>query len=202
MLETLLTNYGYPILTIGTFLEGETIMVLGGLFAHLGYLSLPWVIVCGFCGTLCGDQLYFFLGRRHGKGLLTRHPAWQARTDTVLEKLERHQTLHVAACQGLILGAVIGGITVRDNSFAGSLWDWVHPFPMLVAAGVVCGYALLGATFLIIKMTGEIQRRTYRRARLSAWAVYTRRLSTACLFSCVRLPALRSACIPTCCRPC
>lgn len=93
MLESLLANYGYPILIIGTFLEGETIMVLGGFAAHLGYLSLDWVIACGFCGTLIGDQLYFFLGRRHGKSMLAKHPTWQSRADRVLDKLEQHQNL-------------------------------------------------------------------------------------------------------------
>ncbi len=93
MLESLLTHYGYPILFVGTFLEGETILVLGGLAAHLGYLSLHWVIACAFCGTLLGDQLSFFLGRRHGKALLLRYPSWQARTEPVFAKLERHQNL-------------------------------------------------------------------------------------------------------------
>ena len=64
MLEALLTHYGCPILVIGTLLEGETIMVLGGLAAHLGYLSFEGVLVCGVCGTVLGDQLYFFIGRR------------------------------------------------------------------------------------------------------------------------------------------
>ena len=36
MLESLLPSYGYPVLIIGTFLEGETIMVLAGVAAHLG----------------------------------------------------------------------------------------------------------------------------------------------------------------------
>lgn len=93
MLETLLANYGYPILIIGTFFEGETIMVLGGIAAHMGYLSLDWVIACGFCGTVCGDQLYAFLGRRHGKAMLQRYPSWQARANRVLNILERHQYL-------------------------------------------------------------------------------------------------------------
>jgi len=93
MLETLLSTYGYPILFIGTFLEGETIMILAGIAAHLGYLSLDWVIVCGFAGTLFGDQLYFFLGRRHGKTLLARHPSWVAGSERVFEILERHQNL-------------------------------------------------------------------------------------------------------------
>jgi len=93
VLETLLTAYGYPILIIGTFFEGETIMILGGLAAHLGYLSLGGVITCGFLGTLLGDQLSFFIGRRHGKHLLARHAGLQGRADRVFRLLERHQNL-------------------------------------------------------------------------------------------------------------
>ena len=78
MLESLLTTYGYPAIILGTFLEGETLMILAGVAAHLGYLSLDWVIVCGFCGTFFGDQLYFFLGRRHGKSMLASRTSWQA----------------------------------------------------------------------------------------------------------------------------
>lgn len=91
MLETWLANYGYPVLLAGTFLEGETVLVLGGVAAHMGYLSLDLVIACGFLGSLTGDQLYFYLGRRHGQALLARHPEWQTRTQRVLQQLERHQ---------------------------------------------------------------------------------------------------------------
>ncbi len=93
MLESLLTSYGYPILIVGTFFEGETVMILAGVAAHIGYLSLEWVILCGFCGTFFGDQLYFILGRRHGKSMLAKHPAWQAPANKVMEKLERHKNL-------------------------------------------------------------------------------------------------------------
>ena len=78
MLESLLRAYGYPVLIIGTFLEGESVMLLAGVAAHIGDLSLDWVILCGFCGTFFGDQLYFILGRRHGKSMLAKRPAWQA----------------------------------------------------------------------------------------------------------------------------
>jgi membrane protein DedA with SNARE-associated domain len=93
MLETLLNHYGYAALVIGTFLEGETILVLGGVAAHLGYLSLGWVISCGFIGTLIGDQLYFYLGRRHGTGLLARRPSWEARMQRVHRLMEAHPEL-------------------------------------------------------------------------------------------------------------
>jgi membrane protein DedA with SNARE-associated domain len=93
VLESLLSSYGYPIIIMGTFLEGETIMVLGGVSAHMGYLSLDRVIICGFLGTFLGDQLFFFLGRRHGKTMLARRPSWQAPASRVFLLLERHQNL-------------------------------------------------------------------------------------------------------------
>ncbi len=93
MLESLVTDYGYPAIAIGTFFEGETILILGGLVAHLGYLSLGWVILAGLAGSLLGNQLWFFLGRHYGRNLLTRRPAWQKRVDLVLRKLERRQHL-------------------------------------------------------------------------------------------------------------
>ena len=80
-------------------------------------------------------------------------------------------SLIAALSQGLILGALIGGLSIQDNRFTGGIWDWLQPFPLLIAAGVVFGYSLLGATFLIIKTHGEIQQRSYRRARFSAWAM-------------------------------
>lgn len=93
MLQTLIENYGYPIILIGTFLEGEAVLVLGGFAAKLGYLDLPWVMLSAFVGTVCGDQLYFFIGRYHGKSLLAKHPKWQRRADWVNFYLERHQVL-------------------------------------------------------------------------------------------------------------
>ena len=58
-LQGVIENYGYAAILIGTFLEGETILVLAGLAAHQGYLVLTWVILAAFLGSLCGDQLFF-----------------------------------------------------------------------------------------------------------------------------------------------
>jgi membrane protein DedA with SNARE-associated domain len=86
-------SYGYFALLVGTLLEGETILVLAGFAAHLGYLYLPWVILVAFIGTLCGDQLFFYLGRRYSRFVLDKHPAWQSRLDRVQRLFERYQTL-------------------------------------------------------------------------------------------------------------
>ncbi|MDH3672744.1 MAG: DedA family protein [Gammaproteobacteria bacterium] len=91
-LQHLVDTYGYVVVLIGTFLEGETILVLGGLAARLGYLKLQWVIVAAFAGSMAGDQLYFYLGRRHGKTLLARHPAWEGRVAKIHNLMERFET--------------------------------------------------------------------------------------------------------------
>lgn len=91
--ELIIGSYGYFFLLAGTFLEGETILILAGFAAHLGYLYLPWVILVAFIGTLSGDQLFFYLGRRHSRFVLDKHPAWQSRLDRVQRLFERYQTL-------------------------------------------------------------------------------------------------------------
>jgi len=91
-LATLISSYGYPALVIGTFLEGETILVLGGLAAHLGYLKLSGVILSAFAGSFLGDQLFFFLGRRHSGYILDKRPAWQKRIDRAHRLLAQYET--------------------------------------------------------------------------------------------------------------
>lgn len=90
-LEHVIHSYGYLALVIGTFLEGETILVLGGIAAKLDYLKLPWVIASAFVGSVAGDQLFFFLGRRQGPGFLKKHPNWRPRVAKVRRMLERHR---------------------------------------------------------------------------------------------------------------
>lgn len=56
--------------------------------------------------------------------------------------------------QGVILGGFIQGIVYKDGQFSGQAFDWLTPFSMLTGAGVVVGYALLGACWLVIKNPG------------------------------------------------
>ncbi len=92
ILQSFIDTYGYFALLIGTFFEGETILVLGGLAAQLGYLELPWVIVIAFIGALSGDQLWFIVGRCYGQTLLARFPRLRVRVERVHEVLERYET--------------------------------------------------------------------------------------------------------------
>ena len=61
-LESFVQNYGYGALFLGTLLEGETVLILAGLMAHMGLMKLPLVVLVALLGSVLGDQFYFFLG--------------------------------------------------------------------------------------------------------------------------------------------
>ena len=73
--------------------------------------------------------------------------------------------------QGVILGGLIQGITVRNGQFAGGAFDWATPFAVLVGIGVVAGYGLLGATWLILRTEGSVADRARGQAKLLLLAV-------------------------------
>src|SRR3981081_2069343 len=93
--QELVKTYGYVAIFIGTFFEGEPLLVPGGLAAHNGDLSLPWVIFSAFAGSLFGDQLWFYIARRNGQGFLDKRPTWKLRTDRALQLLEKYNTLFI-----------------------------------------------------------------------------------------------------------
>ena len=67
--------------------------------------------------------------------------------------------------QGVSLGAFLQGIPVSGRTYAGGPLDWLAPFPLVAGAGVMIAYTLLGATWLIIKTEGELQRRMIALAK-------------------------------------
>src|SRR5262245_6785655 len=76
-----------------------------------------------------------------------------------------------AICQGVILGALIQGIEVKDGAFAGGALDFATPFALMCGLGVLAGYGLLGATWLVMKTDGEVAARAKQHAKLLLLAV-------------------------------
>jgi cytochrome bd ubiquinol oxidase subunit II len=58
--------------------------------------------------------------------------------------------------QGVILGGLLQGLKVENGAFAGGPLDWFAPFPLFIGLATVAGYALLGATWLIMKTEGHV----------------------------------------------
>ena len=151
-LEYLIRTYGYVALLVGTFFEGETILIIGGVMAHLGYLYLPLVMAIAFVGSFSGDQVFFYIGRAHGRDLLERHPKWCVRVEKIHIILERYNDLIMLGFRFVygirILTPIVIGSNHRIqaarfiilNAIGAALWA------ILVSAG---GY-LFGAALEVV----------------------------------------------------
>jgi len=66
--------------------------------------------------------------------------------------------------QGVALGAILQGVHVEERHYAGGWWDWLTPFSILTGISLAIGYALLGATWLVLKTEGPLRDRAYHLA--------------------------------------
>lgn len=113
-LPGLIDSYGYLAVAVGAFLEGETILVLAGLAAYREYLDFTAVVVIAMVCGFAGDQLYFWLGRRHGQLILLRFPDAQEkalRFDAMLARWHAPLIVTIRFMYGFrIVGPVLLGM--------------------------------------------------------------------------------------------
>jgi membrane protein DedA with SNARE-associated domain len=156
-LSELLHSYGYALIFVGTLAEGETLLMLGGYFAHQGYLHLGAVILTAFVGAVCGDQLFFHVGRHHAKRLLGRFPKLRDKVNVALHRIENHQVKVVLSMRFLwglriALPIALGLSNMRARRFV-----WLNLVSAAVWASVfaIAGY---GAGELLHQLEADLHR--------------------------------------------
>ncbi len=90
ILKEYLELHGYWVLFVGTFLEGEAILLLAGFLAFQGYLNIFGVICTAWAGSFLGDQFYFYLGRSKGRVLLKRFHSIARKFREALKLIEKY----------------------------------------------------------------------------------------------------------------
>lgn len=113
--ESLLEQFGYFAVFIGTFLEGEAILVAAGFFASRGYLDIWLVTLVAFGGAYGGHLFWFWLGRAHGVRLLDRFPGMKRHFGKGMRVFERYGAAAIILTQWIyglrITCAVIIGMS-------------------------------------------------------------------------------------------
>jgi membrane protein DedA with SNARE-associated domain len=85
----LLKEYGYIILFMWSFFEGETGLIMAGILSYTGDMNLWLAIVVAALGGFLGDQFYFYLGRWNKGWILEelgKHRRQVARARLLLRK--------------------------------------------------------------------------------------------------------------------
>lgn len=188
-LMQLIQDYGYLIILIWTFIEGETVVIVAGFAAQLGYLELSWVMVTAIVGSFCGDQLWYYLGRHWGPRIIARRLSWQANVEKVYKHLHRHKNFLILTFRfyyGLrnvtpfvvgsaqisrarffvlnLIGAIVWGIAFASfGFFSGEAMDLI--LEDVRHYEVYAVVALLVIAFLIWMITLANNRRRARAAR-------------------------------------
>ncbi len=179
----LIAKYGYAATFVGTLLEGESFLVLSGLAANRGYLSLPLLIAVGAAGSLLTDNVFFALGRVLGPALLQRFPGLArsaARANALVERLPNTAVISLRFLYGMrsVGPAVIGAGTMTWARFimldlvAACLWSacWVSAGyglgealePLLRRLSPVGAWLLGGLAGVALVATGVVYLRRRR----------------------------------------
>lgn len=75
-----------------------------------------------------------------------------------------------AFAQGIALGALVQGIPVANRAYSGGWWDWLTPFSVMTGLALVVGYALLGATWLVMRTKDDLAEKARNFAFITAFA--------------------------------
>ena len=149
-LESIIETYGYWAILVGTFLEGETILVLGGFAAHQGYMTLAGVIVAAFWGSFSGDQLFFHLGRRHSQAFLARRPSWKLRIDKAHRLLERFESVYIVGFRFLYGLRTVSPFVIGMSSVP--TWKFI----LLNAIGAFLWAVVIGTSGYLFGSAAEV----------------------------------------------
>src|SRR5438270_704382 len=143
----------------------ETWLVMGGI-ALLAAFPMAFAIII----PAVYFPLLFML-----TGLLFRGVAFEFRHISKRRKLW-NRSFHFGSvvatfAQGLVLGTYVQGIPIAGRQFNGGSFEWATPFALLTGVGLVVGYALIGACWLVMKTEGELQAWARKKAGLLAFGV-------------------------------
>ncbi len=143
---------GYIGVLLGTFLEGETTILVAGIFAKLGFLHLNKVMFCAFIGTFVGDCSFFFLGKYFGRSVIGRYEFLRRRT--ALSNKIIHQYRHLilfimrflAGFRSVIL-VLLGCANVRTSRFL--LIDLISSLVWSIVVSFI-GYSFANVVYIFV----------------------------------------------------
>lgn len=141
-------DWGYIAVFLGSLVEGESVILVACLMAHLGHLSLIKIMIIAFCGTLFADQALYYVGRYYGQALIQKFKSLQAPANRAFKLLHKWDTWFILSFRFIwgirtISPIVIGssGITPQRysplNLAAAIVWTLISCIGGYMLGGVI-----------------------------------------------------------------
>lgn len=139
-----LQQYGYWVLFLWTFMEGEAGLIFAGYWASRGHLHLAGVMLVAFLGGFAGDQFYFYLGRWQGAFLLKVFTAFSRKFRKALRLIERYGTFVAFVSRYTYGFRIVLPVILGMSSFSAVRFCWLNLLSALVWA---IAFSLAGYLF-------------------------------------------------------
>jgi membrane protein DedA with SNARE-associated domain len=151
---------GYIGVLLGTFLEGETTILVAGIFAKLGFLQLSKVMACAFVGTFVGDCTFFFLGKYFGRTLIERYEFLRKRTalsNKIIHQYGHHLVFIMRFLAGFrsVILVLLGLANVRTSRFL--LTDLVSCLVWSIVVSFI-GYSFANVVYIFVRDIAGYER--------------------------------------------
>lgn len=142
-IEAIIAKYGLVALFAGAGIEGETVVVAGGLLAHKGLFPLPGAMAAAAAGSFVADQIFFSLGRYFRDHAWVRRARAKPLFERALGLLERHPIGFIFAFRFIYGFRTISPIAIGTTRVSTKLFLGIN----LVAA-IVWGIVFTGIGYL------------------------------------------------------
>jgi len=152
-MEVYLEKFGYIGIFVGTFLEGETTVLLGGIFSKLGYMNIYKVILFAFLGTFAGDFTFFALGKKFGRNMIDRYEFLSSKVPIADKIIKKHGNFIIFIIRFLVgIRAVIlillGCTNIRISKFL--FFSIANSILWSIAVSII-GYVFGKVVYIFVK---------------------------------------------------
>ena len=174
-LETrdLLRRYGYVVILVWTFLEGETCVIIAGMLANTLGLNLWLIALSALAGSFTIDQVMFALGKYKGEAMLHYFPRLAKNMDRAAALFKKYDTALILGFRFIYgvrnVTAILLGISKVNhakffilNLIGATVWALTFTFGGYYAGKAflevidLAGYGLLIVILLVLTVVGLV----------------------------------------------
>ncbi|GAA0657192.1 membrane protein DedA with SNARE-associated domain [Sphingomonas insulae] len=145
-IEALIGDYGLAAVFLGAGIEGETMVLAGGLFAHEGMLSLPGAAIAAAAGSFVADQCFFAAGRRFRDHRWVRRAQAKPAFARALDTLERYPVGFIFAFRFLYGLRTVSPIAIGTSHVPTRTFLWINAVAAMLWGALFTGLGYVFGT--------------------------------------------------------
>ncbi len=174
-LTDLLREYGLWAVLLGTFFEGEGVMLMAGGLAHQQILSPSGAWLVGALGAYVGHVVYYSLGRYlKGRDLFSMIPRWKPKIERALPLIRKYPKLSIFIMQYLYGMRIVGAVAMGLSGMPWPTFIGIELINCLIWSGVILmiGYSATAAVLAWLPLAEKSLTGIFIAVLLAMGALY------------------------------